>query len=131
MLERLFDRLEQKSFGVRDFRKHVHRIDGTTVNEAGHSHRVGFVTGPPWPSPRGHVHRVVGATASGKASHSHEVSGWTSPSTSTDANHTHTVSLRTKNAESHVHRINGVTASFIPSRTAAYRTEAQDGVFPE
>ena len=60
MLELWLAKLEESSFGVSGFRKHVHKITGTTATQAGHNHKVSVITGPPWPGAGGHIHRIIG-----------------------------------------------------------------------
>lgn len=111
------------------FRKHVHKISGTTATEAGHSHKLSVITGPPWPGSGGHIHRIIGATETGKSAHAHQMKGWTGPSTATGAEHTHTVSISTKETDAHAHAVTGSTAAFAPNRSAALTSRTTDGVF--
>lgn len=113
------------------FRRHVHKISGTTASQAGHNHRLSVVTGPPWPGSKGHIHRILGATETGKSVHSHQVKGWTGPSTATSAEHTHSVDINTKEAEAHFHIVHGVSSALVSSRAAAMTARTPDGVFNE
>lgn len=128
MLELWLARLEESSFGVSGFRKHVHKISGTTATQAGHNHKLSMVTGPPWPGSGGHIHRIIGATETGKSAHTHQMKGWTGPSMATGAEHTHSVDMNTKEAEAHAHSVTGTTAAFAPNRSAALAARTPDGV---
>jgi len=129
LLESWLSKLEEHSFGVSGFRKHVHKISGTTVAQAGHNHKLSLVTGPPWPGSGGHIHRILGATETGKSPHAHQMKGWTAPSIATSAEHTHSIEMNTKEAEAHVHAVHGLTSAFAPSRAMALAARTPDGVF--
>jgi hypothetical protein len=129
LLELWLAKLEESSFGVSGFRKHVHKITGTTATQAGHNHKVSVITGPPWPGAGGHIHRILGATETGKSAHAHQMKGWTGPSMATGAEHTHPVDLNTKETEAHAHAVTGATAAFAPNRSAALAARTADGVF--
>ncbi|MCR4426293.1 MAG: YmaF family protein [Firmicutes bacterium] len=132
MLESFLSHLEEQAFGVRDFRRHVHRLDGQTASVSEHNHRIAVITGPPLPGPKGHVHRISGTTAKGKThAHTHEIRGWTGPPNSNDANHTHSVDLKTLTTASHVHEVYGATSSFVANRSLAARLETRDGVLSQ
>ncbi|HON43212.1 MAG TPA: hypothetical protein PLM74_08815 [Bacillota bacterium] len=111
------------------FRKHVHKLSGTTATQAGHHHKVSVITGPPWPGAGGHIHRIIGATETGKSPHVHQMKGWTGPSMTTGAEHTHSVDISTKETQAHAHTVTGTTAAFAPSRSAALAARTTDGVF--
>ena len=88
-----------------------------------------MVTGTPWPGSGGHIHRIIGATETGKSAHMHQMTGWTGPSMATGAEHTHSIDMKTREAEAHAHAVAGTTAAFAPNRSAALAARTPDGVF--
>ncbi len=130
MLEELLSHLEKISFGIEGFRNHVHRVSGKTVSEGSHVHQVDIVTGPPWPGPGGHIHRIVGETRLDDSTHSHQIRGWTGPSQETDIDHSHLVELRVREIRDHSHQVQGSTASYSPDRWTALRTSVEEGLRP-
>ena len=95
MLETWLTKLEERSFGVRDFKRHWHALVGLSLEEANHTHKLTLRTGRPWPGRGGHIHMITGYTVPDASGHQHHVRGWTAPSAETGIGHVHDVNVST------------------------------------
>jgi hypothetical protein len=95
LLETWLTKLEERSFGVRDFKRHWHALVGLSLEEANHTHKLTLRTGRPWPGRGGHMHMITGYTVPDASGHQHHVRGWTAPSAETGIGHVHDVNVST------------------------------------